>query len=209
MYTNELYHHGVKGMRWGVRKQRPMKGQRRVANTTSDRGKRIAKKVAIGAAIVGGTILASYGAYKLHNKAVTNLSKKYQERGSKLIKTALEERRLAAFDRNEADKAKLRVQKDLKKSLMDSAARYDSSSDVHYQRGMDYVNKGLSGDFSKKERLKEMGRIVNPRKNRSDRRYTVEQLRDMGIKTFEPETFEPERIKIDTIPVSRARIRRR
>lgn len=50
MNTNELYHYGVKGMKWGVRKK-----QRSNKKKTSPN-----KKIAIGAALTAGT-LASLG----------------------------------------------------------------------------------------------------------------------------------------------------
>lgn len=110
--SDYLIHFGVKGMKWGVRKQRPVRSFRgnahralagvyglnarfygkrnktlasmnKAARTqqlkkaeqfdrekqsrsgNNDRKKQMAKRIAIGSAIVGGTILAGYGAYKV------------------------------------------------------------------------------------------------------------------------------------------------
>lgn len=74
----ELYHYGIKGQKWGVRRAQK-KAARKAAREARDaeltpeqRKKRtnIKKGVAIGAA-AAGTALAAFGAYKLH-KAIDN-----------------------------------------------------------------------------------------------------------------------------------------
>jgi hypothetical protein len=78
--SNELYHWGVKGMKWGKRKAQPVavNSTRRSSTSTNidpvaqreARKTKIKKAVKIGAA-VAGTALAAYGAYKL-DKALKN-----------------------------------------------------------------------------------------------------------------------------------------
>lgn len=73
IYKDELYHHGIKGQKWGIRRYQNEDGsyteaglKRRSSDSERhERRKVIAKRVAIGAAIVGGTVLAVYGAKKL------------------------------------------------------------------------------------------------------------------------------------------------
>ena len=66
IYKDELYHHGVKGMKWGVRKQPERSG-----STKSGKGMSTAKKVAIGVAVAAAVGGVSYYAIKTHryNKA--------------------------------------------------------------------------------------------------------------------------------------------
>lgn len=80
-----LIHYGVPGMKWGHRKQRPVSNVRvyrhsdQIRNVKSNnpnndlRKKKIKKAVKYGA-IAAGTLLAAYGAYKLHGKYVRDIS---------------------------------------------------------------------------------------------------------------------------------------
>ena len=81
MYTNEIYHHGIKGQKWGVRRFQRKDGtrtaagkkrQRELQSDNSDK-KKINKGLTDGqkkaikiGAIAVGTALAAYGAYRLY-----------------------------------------------------------------------------------------------------------------------------------------------
>ena len=72
---NELYHYGVKGMKWGVRKNRTQSNNKNVAKRSSDETKEVnnkkklttKQKVAIGAA-AAGTALAVIGGIYVYKK---------------------------------------------------------------------------------------------------------------------------------------------
>ena len=95
--NGELYHYGVKGMKWGVRRYQNKDGsltnagkKRYSKESTSDvdtddrdaRRKKIAKRVAIGAAVVGVTLAVAGGIY-LHkkNSYLSSINTKSIQRG--------------------------------------------------------------------------------------------------------------------------------
>lgn len=76
-YEYELYHHGVKGMKWGIRKDRKKGGESRRSSSSgnSDRNKRIAKAV-VGMAVMGTTVAAAAVLYKKNPQAVNDIVSK-------------------------------------------------------------------------------------------------------------------------------------
>lgn len=86
-----LMHYGVPGMKWGVRKAPTVIGRRQRSRTKEESSYRkkkssTAKKVAIGAAIVGGTALAAYGGYKAFNLFRDRRAKKAIALGANSLK---------------------------------------------------------------------------------------------------------------------------
>lgn len=67
IYSDELYHHGVKGMKWGVRKEYVSKGRKKASGSRAEEKKRglsRGAKIAIGAATAAAIIGGSYYLYK-------------------------------------------------------------------------------------------------------------------------------------------------
>lgn len=104
--SNELYHHGVKGMKWGRRKARPdttgsTRRAAKSASTSSDaqheaRNAKVKKAAKIGAA-VAGTALAAYGAYKL-SKFVKNKNVELAtKRGEELARNYIKENKFTMY----------------------------------------------------------------------------------------------------------------
>ena len=143
IYNGELYHYGLKGMKWGTRRWQyddgrfndagkaryfgqnsshrpdsvralqgdPVKRKAPQNTQTStkssfdkDKAKRIAKKVAVGTAIVAGTALVAYGGYKVHQAGgFSTVSKNLK---AKMRETKLEDLKLK--QEFNAEKARIR-----------------------------------------------------------------------------------------------------
>lgn len=87
MTDNELYHYGVKGMKWGVRRNRSLsKGNPKKASSNKSeaqaRSEKIKKAAIIGTAVVG-TALAAYGTYKVSKYLKEKAGKLSYESGKK------------------------------------------------------------------------------------------------------------------------------
>lgn len=106
MVNNELNHYGVKGMKWGVRKNQP-----RAKNTdtgkTEDQRKATARKVAKGAAICAGVLAGSYATYtvaKAYSRSYKNVVRRSKQSANWMAKASKYE--VDMFDTPKFDKAK-------------------------------------------------------------------------------------------------------
>lgn len=81
---SELYHYGVKGMKWGVRKKKPTGTDGR-SNGDKQRRKDIAKKVAIGAAVTAALVGGTYAAVKYKDYINTESARLAVARGKALV----------------------------------------------------------------------------------------------------------------------------
>ena len=67
--NNELYHHGVKGMKWGVRhdyRVNKVNARRQNNGASSIKRRSTAKKVAIGVAVVGAILVTGYAVHRVN-----------------------------------------------------------------------------------------------------------------------------------------------
>ena len=170
-YTEELSHYGVKGMKWGVRKERKASDS---ANTNADKLKKAAK---IGAA-VAATALVAYGGYKiskLHNEAINDLSRSYIRKGKNQMAMYSSARELASRSVQYADQSKIRGgSKVLQKHHLENAEYLRKKADEHFDIGADLISKGQNKNFTKKEVVGQMAHIA---KRRYDSAKSVRKAR--------------------------------
>lgn len=186
VYPDELNHYGVKGMRWGHRKQIPLVGRRPGGsqNPQMDDAQRrsIQKQRAKKAAIIGGSIVAAglvaYGGYKLRSSAVTSLAKKYEKKAISSISKANEFKKFASEHGNLADKSKLKagavlnrprdahndamykIYKAQQDSNLRTARTYDKVAKELMDDAWKYRDKAKNNNFTNKEIIKEAKNIL-------------------------------------------------
>lgn len=185
VYSDELYHHGVKGMKWGVRRQNKTSaghGQNtasRGAASPEQRKARIKKAAKIGVA-VAGTALAAYGGYKvykLQGEAVTSLGKKYCKKGQETWRKAMYQQQLASEWANQSDRYKISagtaknnaersIFLDASKSIYKSATEKRAESDRTFDEAFGYINKARNKNYSRREVAREMRDIARKRRGR-------------------------------------------
>jgi hypothetical protein len=99
---SELVHFGIKGMKWGIRKERVSSGQGTVTKKPllTDKQKATAKKVAIGVGVLTVAAGTAYVAYKLHqngNLPISSLRKSTKSEAT--VKKIVEETDLIHLSR--------------------------------------------------------------------------------------------------------------
>lgn len=123
IYHYELYHHGVKGMKWGVRKARRIqarekrRAERDSKLTPEQRKKRsnIKKTIIIGSAAVG-TCLAAVGSIKV-KKYLDN--RKRMKSQDEFIRRLTYEVQKKAFEQQQARDAARAAQRKADKEILD------------------------------------------------------------------------------------------
>ena len=161
IYVNgELYHHGIKGQKWGVRRWQNADGtynsagkKRYFGEGSGENYKSVSsgkqnnssaekehkgltdkqkKALKIGAA-VAGTALVAYGAYKLNDKATKALVDSYSKVGAINIKSSWNHETMALRDLQSAHLANNR--QSTKSSLTNEARKFVSSAYGHKASG--------------------------------------------------------------------------
>ena len=132
--SGELYHYGVKGMKWGKRKNRPQSStngrrSRNAADNNADTNKEVrnarTKKVLKIGAAVAGTTLAAYGAYKVSKIAKEKAFDKVYSLGEKAVLKAFREHRNGPL--RDIDLKDARTRNSVLNSLVDGTEKYAKS----------------------------------------------------------------------------------
>lgn len=173
---DELYHYGVKGMKWGVRKQPQSTGYQRssVDDHYVKRERRIrnAKKVAVGVAVVAAVAGVSYVAIKMHKakQVKTGMNALRQSR------VVINERRLTGHSQRLTKYGANGYQERFYLNRYNRAARAGRYNDVgRYGKARQEAQKRLTQDwYAGKKQV-----------------FTKKPIKKLQRKSFAPQTFTP------------------
>lgn len=95
-YTDELYHYGVVGMRWGHRKAKYISNESKKVKTLKTKHKMSTKKkIILGSALTTSILASSYGLYKLKKDYIIT---KRGKQGEKYVYNAFK-RTMTLYDK--------------------------------------------------------------------------------------------------------------
>lgn len=181
--NDELYHHGVRGMKWGVRRQASVSSGRsqnpsiRTPISSEQRKTKVKKAAKIGVAVAGAALAAygGYKVYKLQGDAVISLGKKYARMGDthmSIARNRLDSSASTGIDaRRLAYQASIAKRSDDRKVFSEGARNLRAISEERRSAAQEsintakqYYNKAANKNYSRKEVVREMSDIVKRRK---------------------------------------------